>query len=56
MEELERQRKGKEKEVMKEVIVEEECKKTKAYKRNVSKEKACEFLKLIKQSDYKVVE
>ena len=48
VEELERQRKGKEKEVMEEVIVKEECKKPKAYKRNVSEEEACEFWKLIK--------
>ena len=56
MEELERQRKGKEKEDMEEVIVKEGCKEPKAYKRDVSEEEACEFLKLIKQSDYKVIE
>ena len=56
LEELEKQRKGKEKEVIEEVIVEEGCKEPKAYNRSVSEEEAYEFLKLIKQSDYKVIE
>ena len=56
VEELERQRKRKEKEVMEEIIVEEGCKEPKAYKRNVLEDEAYEFLKFIKQSDYKVIE
>ena len=40
---------------MEEIIMEEGCKEPKAYKRNVSKEEIYELLKLIKQSDYKVV-
>ena len=55
MDELERQRKGKRKEVMEETVMEEGCKKPMAYKRNVLEEEAYEFLKLIKQSDYKVI-
>ena len=35
--------------------MEEGCKKPKAYKRNVLEEKACEFLKLIKQNNYKMI-
>ena len=41
---------------MEEIIVEEGCKEPKAYKRNVLEEEIYEFLKLIKQSDYKVIE
>ena len=56
VDELERQRKGKEKEVIEETIVKEGCKEPKAYKGSVLKEKAYELLKLIRQSDYKIIE
>ena len=42
--------------MMEEVIVDERYKEPKAYNKSVLEEKACEFLKLIKQSDYKVIE
>ena len=48
-----RERKGKEKEMMEEVDVDEGHKKPKAYEKSVIEEKACEFLKFTKQSDYK---
>ena len=49
-------KKGERKEVMEEIIIEKGCKEPKAYKRNVLKEEPSEFLKLIKQSNYKVIE
>ena len=41
---------------MEETIVGKGHKEPEAYKKNVSEKEACEFLKLIKQSDYKVIE